>query len=70
MTAEVQGTFDTVCDFLGLPGHRLPDTKAFNGIAPSAIDDEAIRAELAEFYAPHNAALESALGRPMGWTTP
>ncbi|GGD05243.1 sulfotransferase domain-containing protein [Nocardioides daphniae] len=68
--ADVQGTFDTVCEFLGLPQHRLPDTKAFNGIAPSAIDDDAVRAELAEFYAPHNAALEAALGRSMGWTAP
>ncbi|QCX26654.1 sulfotransferase domain-containing protein [Nocardioides jishulii] len=66
--ADVQGTFDTVCDFLELPRHLLPDTSAFNGIAPSAIDDDRVRAELAAFYAPRNAALESALGRSLNWT--
>lgn len=66
--SDVQGTFDTVCEFLGLPQHQLPDTSAFNGITPSRIPED-VRAELAAYYAPFNAELEEALGRPLGWTT-
>ena len=66
MYQDVQGTFDTVCNFLEIPPHVLPDTRVFNAITASKIPVEA-RAELQEFYAPHNAALASYLGREPLW---
>ena len=68
---DVQGTFDVVCDFLEVERFPLPDRKAFNA-AKGATDPmpETARVELAEFFAPHNAALESYLDRELGWTAP
>ncbi len=53
MYQDVQGTFDVVCNFLEIPPWTLPDTRVWE--------------ELAEFYAPHNAALATYLGREPLW---
>jgi hypothetical protein len=66
MYADVPAAFDQACDFLGLPRVELPSTKAFNAVTQSAIPED-IRAELAEFYAPHNRRLEEYVGRSLDW---
>ncbi|CUR55118.1 Sulfotransferase domain-containig protein [metagenome] len=67
MYADVQGTFDTICEFLGVPPFALPTTRTFGAGRRSTMPEES-RAELTEFYAPHNAALETYLGRELGWS--
>ena len=70
MYADPQAVVDQVTDFLGLGRHRLPTTRTFNASHHKSSVPEPVRSELAAFYAPHNAALEEFLGRPMGWTSP
>lgn len=65
--ADVQGTVDRVCDFLGLPRTVLPSTRRFNASRRPAMPERA-RAELAEFYAPHNQELGRWLDRDLGWS--
>ncbi len=67
MYSDVQGTFDTVCDFLGLPRFALPSTKPFNAITRSSIPPNA-RKELEDFYSGPNQDLADYLGRPLLWT--
>jgi len=66
MYADVQGTFDRVNEFLGLPPAQLPTTKTFNASARLPMPDAA-RQELTEFYAPHDRELSAHLGRPLAW---
>ncbi|MCQ9163648.1 sulfotransferase domain-containing protein [Arthrobacter sp. STN4] len=66
MYRDVQGTFDAVCTFLGLPRFTLPSTRTFNAGSRSTMP-EAARRELGEFYEPHNAALAAYLGREPLW---
>lgn len=66
MYADVQGTFDLVSAFLGLPPHRLPTTKTFNASRRLAMPEGA-REELTAFYAPHIRELSEHLGRPLIW---
>lgn len=70
MYADVQGVFDEVSDFLGLGQVALPTTRTFNASHRKSSVPEPVRSELAEFYAPHNAELESFLGRELRWTSP
>lgn len=60
---------DDLQAYLGLPRWSYGDELAqrFNRAPPAAIPD-AVRAELADFYAPHNRALEQYLGRPLAWS--
>lgn len=67
MYADVQSVFDRACDFLGLPQADLPTRKTFNASARAPMPD-AVRAELAAYFRPHNEALESFLGRSLGWS--
>lgn len=66
MYADVQGTFDRICDYLGIPGHRLPTTRTFNASRRDTLPDAA-RAELTAFYADHNDELAEFLGWPNAW---
>lgn len=68
MYDDVQGVVDRVSRFLGLPEHPLPTTRTFNASHRKSSVPEPQRRELAEFFAPHNAALEQFLGRDLGWT--
>lgn len=68
MYADVQGVVDRVAEFLGLGPHTLPTTKPFNASHRKSNVPEPFRTELAEFFAPHNAALEEFLGEPLDWT--
>ncbi|MFH5824411.1 sulfotransferase [Georgenia sp. AZ-5] len=64
--ADVQRTFDRVTAFLSLPSFTLPTTRTFNASTRAPMPVE-VRRELAEFFAPHNAELESLVGFPLGW---
>jgi hypothetical protein len=52
--------------FLSVSPWTLPDYPAYNQTERAEMDP-AIRAELAAFYAPHNARLYALLGRDLGW---
>jgi len=68
MYADVQGFFNTVCEFLELPSHRLPKNKTFNASrAGNTIPPEAAE-DLREYFAPKVRALETYLEQPMGWS--
>jgi hypothetical protein len=66
MYLDVQGTFDQVCRFLGLPAFTLPSTRPFNAITRSPIPAD-LRVELEDFYSGPNRALADYLGRPLLW---
>ncbi len=66
MYADVQGTFDRVSAFLGLPAVQLPTTKTFNASRRLPMPEGA-RRELTDFFAPHDRALSEHLGRPLAW---
>lgn len=66
--ADVQATFDRICDFLGIDHYQLPRTRQFGTAHDSSIP-EAARAELTDYFAPHNRALEDYLGRSMDWSS-
>lgn len=67
MYEDPQTSMDAVCDFLGVPRYGYPEFKRHNFIPKSAMGD-GVRADLTAFYAPHNAALETLLGRTFGWS--
>lgn len=66
--ADVQGTFDRICRFLGIPEHQLPTTRAFNASARDTMP-AGQRADLAAYYAEHNRELERYLGWTPGWSS-
>lgn len=70
MYADPQAAFDQACRFLGVGAHVLPDRRPRNTGRTRAPVPESCRRELAEFYAPHNRALEAFLGRQLRWTAP
>jgi hypothetical protein len=63
---EPAATYGRILEFIGLPPHELPAYDVFND-RPSKGMDEAIRAELADYYKPYNAALEERLGMTFNW---
>lgn len=67
MYADVQGTLDTVSDFLGVPRHPLPTTRPFNSSGRRRLDPD-LAARLAAYYAEPNRELEEFLGRPLHWS--
>ena len=68
MYADVQGTFDVVCGFLGIPSVPLPTTRTFGAGKRDPMPEEPRRA-LTAFYAEHNARLGDYLGRDLGWSS-
>lgn len=65
---DTQATFDTVCDFLGVPSHAMATTSRFNATWRTKDLPPAAEAEqLTEFYRPHNAELGAFLGRDLDW---
>ncbi len=60
------GTYAEVLRFLGLPPHELSRYEVFNDRKSSPMD-EAVRAELTEYYRPHNEALARRLGMTFDW---
>ena len=64
--ANPQTFCDSLTDRLGLPRHSLGQAEPWNA-EPSAGMDPDIRAHLREEFAPHIAAVEQLLDRPMPW---
>ena len=54
-------SYAKVLEFVGLPPHQLAKYEVFNDRKSSPIDP-ALREELSAYFAPHNAALERAVG--------
>jgi len=63
---EPATTYARILEFIGLPPHELPAYDVFND-RPSKGMDEAVRAELAEYFKPYNAALEERLSMTFNW---
>jgi hypothetical protein len=66
--ADVQGTFDVICEFLGVPSVELPTTRTFGAGKRDPMPEEPRRA-LTAFYAEHNARLADYLGRELRWSS-
>lgn len=63
---DARGAYRRTVDFLGLPAHDLPAFTVYNE-RRSAPLDPAVRAELTEYYRPHNEALRQRLGLDLDW---
>lgn len=66
--ADPQGVFEEVCLFLGVLPTTLRSTRPHNASRSRNPMPTAIREELADYYAPHNRALECYLGRSLCWS--
>ena len=64
---DTQTIYDTVLDFLGLPGHTLEQRKRHNVGKYAAPMAEETRQELADYFRPQNERLYEFLGRDFGW---
>lgn len=65
---DTQGSFDRVCDFLGLPHHELGVVPAHNARAYASMDED-LRERLRDHVAGPNAELQELLGEPLdGWS--
>jgi hypothetical protein len=69
LEADLQGTYDALTDFLGLPRYQLVDPQRFkvNSYEPM---EPALRQRLAEYYADPNEDLFGLLGRRLDWIRP
>ncbi len=66
LAREPQRTLDDVHRFLGLPEHRYGDLQPLHTAAYDAIGVSE-RAQLTEYFRPHNERLYELLGRDLGW---
>jgi hypothetical protein len=64
---EPADTYARILDFIGLPAYELPAYDVFND-RPSKGMDDAVRAELSEYYRPYNEALSARLGMTFDWS--
>jgi hypothetical protein len=64
---EPAATYARILDFIGLPPYDLGAYDVFNDRPSKGMDDE-VRAELTEYYRPHNAALAERLGMTFDWS--
>jgi hypothetical protein len=63
---DAQAVTDRVISFLGIRPLALPEAQHYN-LRPKAAMADATRAELSDFYAPHNHELYELLGHDLGW---
>lgn len=63
---DEQAAVDRVTEFLGLPAHPLRAAQRHNHL-PAPPMNERTKAELADFYRPHNKALFELLGEEYDW---
>ncbi|MDT4994766.1 MAG: hypothetical protein QOH97_4658 [Actinoplanes sp.] len=61
-----QDSYAKVLSFLGLPPFELASYDVYNDRPGKGMDD-AVRAELTDYYRPHNAALSARLGLTFAW---
>jgi hypothetical protein len=64
--ANPQRVFDETCEFLGIRDMSLGEPRIHNQIKRAPLSVEK-RAELVDFYRPHNERLYEFLGRDFGW---
>jgi Sulfotransferase domain len=60
-------SYARILEFIGLPPYELPAYDVYND-RPSKGMDPDVRAELTEYYRPHNAALADRLGMTFDWS--
>ncbi len=66
--ADVQGTFDTIGSFLGVPPVALPTTRTFGAGKRDPMPEQARRV-LEDYYREHNGRLVDYLDRELGWSS-
>jgi len=66
--ADVQGTFETICSFVGVPPVALPTTRTFGAGKRDPMPEQARRV-LEDFYREHNGRLADYLDRELGWSS-
>jgi len=66
LAAEPQQTLDTVHEFLGLPPHRYDNLLRLHTSEYDPLPRQP-RADLAEYFRPHNERLYELLGIDFGW---
>lgn len=64
--ADPQGTFDRICDHVGIIRHPLANPAVFNAQRSSPLDDQ-VRSRLEADLTPSVRELEDELGRSMDW---
>lgn len=69
MYADSGAVLDQVCDFLEIPAARVARQGTFNARHRMSSMPPEARADLAAFFAPHNEALETWLGRQLAWSS-
>jgi hypothetical protein len=69
LSARPGETLDRVHDFLGLPAYRPDDLKPLHTASYSSLSPDT-RAQLREYFRPHNARLYELVGRDLGWDQP
>lgn len=63
---DPRSMFQRVQAFLGLPPYDLPEYETFNAFSSGQMDPP-LRAELVEYFRPHNRSLGALLDRDFGW---
>jgi len=66
--ADVQGTFDAIGSFLGVPPVALPTTRTFGAGKRDPMPEQARRV-LEDYYREHNGRLVDYLDRELGWSS-
>lgn len=67
MFADTQAVYDETCDFLELPRFRLQNRARHNAGTYNEPMPQSVRADLEDFFRPHNEKLESLLNRTFDW---
>jgi hypothetical protein len=68
LARDPQPVLDAVHEFLGVPAHAYPALQPLHTAAYSELDPE-LRAELVDYFRPHNERLYEMVGRDLGWDT-
>jgi hypothetical protein len=66
LAADPQGALDDVHAFLEIPSHAYADLKPLHTASYDALDP-AVRAQLTDYFRPHNERLYELIGRDLGW---
>ena len=67
MSADLQGVYNNVCAFLGLPPHTIKNAKPHNRGSYKDPLPDSLRRRLIDYYAPYNQALYDFLGMKFDW---
>ena len=67
LSEDPQRAMDAIHDFLELPAHTYPDLAARHAAPSYASIPDGVRAELTEYFRPHNERLYELVGTDFGW---